>query len=40
MGEVINRATNLLTTVMEREYVLTFDCYIAAVQVHLDTTDH
>jgi hypothetical protein len=40
MGEVINRSSNALTIVMEREYVLTYDCYVAAVQVHLDTTDH
>lgn len=39
MGQVINRSTNVLTIVMEREYVLTFDCYAAAVQVTLDTTD-
>lgn len=39
MGQVINRATNVLTTVMEREYVLTYDCYSAAVEVTLDTTD-
>lgn len=40
MGQVINRSTNVITTVMEREYVITFDCYVAAVQVTLDTTDH
>lgn len=39
-GQVINRSTNVLTIVMEREYVMTFDCYVAAVQVTLDTTDH
>lgn len=39
MGQVINRTTNVLTMVMEREYVLTYDCYSAAVQVTLDTTD-
>lgn len=39
MGQVINRTTNVLTVVMEREYVLTFDCYSAAVQVTLNTTD-
>lgn len=39
MGQVINRSTNLLTIVMEREYVVTFDCHVAAVQVTLDTTD-
>ncbi len=38
MGQVINRSTNVLTTVMEREYVLTFDCYIAAVEVTLTDT--
>lgn len=40
MGQVINRTTNVLTTVMEREYVVTYDCYSAAVEVTLDTTDH
>jgi len=39
MGQVIDRSTNLLTSVMEREYVLTYDCYAAGVQVTLDTTD-
>lgn len=39
MSQAINRSTNVLTTVMEREYVLTYDCYAAAVQVTLDTTD-
>jgi hypothetical protein len=39
MGQVINRTTNVITTVMEREYVLTFDCYVAAVEVTLATTD-
>jgi len=39
MGQVINRSTNVLTTVMEREYVLTFDCYSAAVEVTLNTVD-
>lgn len=39
MGQVINRSTNVITIVMEREYVLTFDCYSAAVQVTLNTTD-
>ena len=38
MGQVINRSTNVITTVMEREYVLTFDCYIAAVHVTLTDT--
>jgi hypothetical protein len=40
MGEVINRATNVLTIVMEREYVITFDCYVAAIQVTFDDTSH
>jgi hypothetical protein len=40
MGQVINRTTNVITSVMEREYVITFDCYSAAVEVTLDTTDH
>lgn len=40
MGQVINRTTNVMTSVMEREYVLTFDCYVAAIQVTLDDTSH
>lgn len=39
MGQVINRSTNVLTIVMEREYIVTYDCYSAAVQVTLNTTD-
>lgn len=39
MGQVINRTTNVLTIVMEREYVVTFDCYSAAVNVTLNTVD-
>jgi hypothetical protein len=39
MGQVINRSTNVLTSVMEREYVITYDCFSAAVQVTLNTTD-
>jgi hypothetical protein len=39
MGQVINRSTNVITTVMEREYVVTYDCFIAAVEVTLSTTD-
>lgn len=39
MGQVINRAPNVLTIVMEREYVVTFDCYSAAIEVTLNTTD-
>lgn len=40
MGQVINRATNVLNIVMEREYVLAYDCYAAAVQVNLSDTSH
>lgn len=39
MGQVINRSTNVLTIVMEREYVVTYDCYSAAVNVTLNTVD-
>lgn len=35
-GRVLNRSTNLITTVMEREYILTYDSYIAAIDVTLD----
>ena len=36
MGQVLNRGTNVITMVMEREYVVTYDCYVAAVLVALD----
>lgn len=39
MGQVINRSSNVLTIVMEREYVVAFDCYSAAVNVTLNTVD-
>lgn len=39
MGQVLNRGTNVITTVMEREYVVTYDCYAAAVLVALDPPD-
>lgn len=39
MGQVIRQATNDITIVMEREYVITFDCYSAAVNVTLNTVD-
>jgi hypothetical protein len=39
MGQIINRSTNVLNIVMEREYVVSYDCYIAAVQVTLTNTD-
>lgn len=39
MDQLIDRATNTISTIMEREYVVTFDCYVAAVEVTLDTTD-
>lgn len=35
LGQVINRTTNTVDIVMEREYVITYDCYVAGVQVHL-----
>lgn len=35
IAEVLNRTNNQLTAVMEREYVVTFDCFIAAVQTKL-----
>jgi hypothetical protein len=38
LGQIINRSTNLIQIVMEREYVITFDCWIAAVEVTLDDT--
>lgn len=39
LGQVLNRATNTVDIVMEREYVITYDCYVAAVLVTLNTTD-
>lgn len=38
LGQVLNRETNVVDIVMEREYVVTYDCYVAGVQVTLDTT--
>lgn len=40
VGQVLNRATNTVEIIMEREYVVTYDCHVAGVQVTLDTTDH
>lgn len=39
MGQVINRETNVMTIVMEREYILTYDCFAAGVLTTLSTTD-
>jgi hypothetical protein len=39
MGQLINRSTNVFTIVMEREYVVSYDCYVAAVQCTMNTTD-
>ena len=36
MGQIINRSTNVMTIIMEREYVVSYDCYVAAVEVTLD----
>lgn len=38
LGQVMNRSTNLIEIVMEREYVISYDCYVAGVEVTLDTT--
>lgn len=38
MDQVLNRATNVVKSVMEREYVVTYDCYAAAILVTLDST--
>jgi hypothetical protein len=40
MGQIINRSTNVISIVMEREYVVTFDCYVAAILVSLTDTAH
>lgn len=37
LGQVINRATNTVDIVMEREYVVTYDCFVAGIQVPLST---
>lgn len=34
-AETLNRATNQVTAVMEREYVVTFDCLVLGVQVEI-----
>lgn len=39
LGQVLNRATNAVNIVMEREYVVTYDCYVACVKTTLNTTD-
>lgn len=36
LGQIIDRSTNEITMVMEREYVISYDCYVASVQVTLD----
>jgi hypothetical protein len=35
IADTLNRTTNQLTAVMEREYVVSFDCFIAGVQTKL-----
>jgi hypothetical protein len=35
MGQVLNRSTNEVTAVMEREYVVAFDCFVATVLTSL-----
>lgn len=35
LGQIINRSTNTVDIVMEREYVVTYDCFVAGVQVPL-----
>ncbi len=35
IADTLNRTTNQVTAVMEREYVVTFDCFIAAVETKL-----
>lgn len=35
LGQILNRATNTVDIVLEREYVVTYDCYVAGVQVVL-----
>lgn len=38
LGQLLNRTANVVTAVMEREYVVTYDCFLAAIQVTLDST--
>ena len=33
-GQLLNRSTNVITSIMEREYVVTFDCFVAAVHAN------
>lgn len=35
LAQIINRTTNLVDIVMEREYIVTFDCFSAGIQVPL-----
>lgn len=35
MAETLNRTTNTVTAVMEREYVVAFDCYVAGIETTL-----
>ena len=35
IADTLNRATNQFTAVMEREYVVSFDCFIAAVETKI-----
>lgn len=37
LGQIIDRSTNTVDIVMEREYVVTYDCYVAGIQVPLST---
>lgn len=35
LGQVINRATNSVDIILEREYVVTYDCFVAGIEVPL-----
>lgn len=39
IGQILNRSTNVVDIVLEREYVVTYDCFVAGIQVHLASTD-
>lgn len=35
LGQILNRSTNTVDIIMEREYVVTYDCFVAGIQVPL-----
>lgn len=35
LGQILNRSTNTVDIIMEREYVVTYDCFVAGIEVPL-----